>query len=286
MFRIIRVFLEKIRRHFHLRSQKQNNMNLKRPSRNEMAAANSKTQMRLYVSGERALDLAQRAQAYSQARDYKKAKACASEAIQINPSLVDAFAVRALACRVLGELDMAIADYTKVIEIDPNNSQAWMFRGACKTQKASNLEGLEKTTLINEAHPDYQRAAELRPDDELAGLALLELEICIGKYREAVGTAGVWWNRVRTPANKVICAWLGVIAMILAVHPERKWAHLKAFLEQDRTRLGPTDWCVTEIEGCLKSVQGNPSQAALLDTIRPIHASFIKRFSGGGPALK
>ena len=30
--------------------------------------------------------------------------------------------------------------YTKIIEIDPQNGEAWMFRGASKTQKASSIK--------------------------------------------------------------------------------------------------------------------------------------------------
>lgn len=229
-----------------------------------------------------------RAQSYAATHDWERSRDCASKAIEGDSSLIEAYMVRAIALRVIGGLDEAANDYTSVIEIDPQHGPAWMFRGACRAQKASSEQDTkEKTRLLNEAYPDYRRAAELMPDNEQAGLALLELEICAGKYREAVGTTGTWWNRLQGPHNKLICAWLACIAFILACKPEKRWAHFWEFLETEPTRLGPTEWSVAEISGLLETLesQGICDQAKLRE-VRKVHETFIQHFSGGGPAIE
>ncbi|MCX6898412.1 MAG: tetratricopeptide repeat protein [Verrucomicrobia bacterium] len=221
-------------------------------------------------------------------QNWSSANACATEIIQINPSLTDAYMCRAFAVRAMGSLDAAISDYSRVIEMDPQNGNAWMFRGACKMQKASGIQDRPAAiNLMNDAHPDYQRAAELKPEDEQAGLALLELEICIGKYREAIGTTGVWWNRIESPEFKAVCAWLGAIALILAGRPETKWIHFRQFLEESSAQLEPSAWSVAEISGVINSLTQNKNfdQERLLK-IQSIHTLFLKHFVKGGPILR
>ena len=125
------------------------------------------------------------------------------------------------------------------------------------------------------------------PDNEQAGLALLELEICAGKYREAVGMTGIWWNRIQGSHNKLICAWLTSIAFILAGKPAQKWEHFREFLESDATKLGPTEWSVAEISGVLENLGSRGiCDANILDEIHIIHKLFLRHFSGSGPAIK
>jgi tetratricopeptide (TPR) repeat protein len=236
---------------------------------------------------EDSLRLLQEAQEYARAQNIPRARTLASEAIKANPGLVDGYTRRGFYARVDGDLDAAISDYDRVIEIDPQNSEAWKFRGACKFQKASQTnDRAQATRLLSGAHPDYQRAAQLRPDDEQAGLALLELETCTGKYREAVGTAGVWWKRIQQPNNKVICAWLSGIAFILAGRPDQKWAHFRDFLEEDDTRVGDTEWSVVEINALLRRLPADPGiSAERLEKVGTVHRLFLTHFSQGGPRI-
>jgi len=235
------------------------------------------------------MELLQQAHIYSDAHDYKRAKACATEAIQANPKLIDAYMVRALAYRMTSDLDHAIEDYSKVIDQDSENNLAWMFRGACKCQKASALKGQKKETLMSEAHPDYKRASELRPDDELAGLALLELEIIIDKYLEAIGTGGIWWNRIQGGGNKIICAWLAALANIFAGRPARRWNHYKEFLENDKTQLRTNDWCVAEIDSYIKDYnnkhRNDENKLEVIENIKNIHNLFLSHFTDEKPLL-
>ena len=228
------------------------------------------------------------ARTYAGIYDWKQACDCATKAVIMAPTLVEGYMIRALAFRVMGEVDNAIRDYSSVIEIDQQHGEAWMFRGACKTQKASSMHDESRAmNILNDAHPDYKRAAELMPDNEQAGLALLELEICAGKYREAVGTTGIWWNRIQGSHNKLICAWLGSIAFILAGKSTQKWTHFREFLESETAKLSPTEWSVAEISGVLENLGSQGiCNANALHEIRNIHEVFLRHFSGSGPAIK
>jgi len=228
------------------------------------------------------------ARTFAGMHDWNRARDCATKAIIMAPTLVESYMIRALAFRVIGELDEAIRDYSSVIEMDPQHGEAWMFRGACKTQRASSKHDKSHAmNLLNDAHPDYKRAAELMPDNEQAGLALLELEICAGKYREAVGTVGIWWNRIQSSHNKLICAWLASIAFILAGKPRQKWIHFREFLESETAKLSPTEWSVAEIGGVLENLGSQGiCDANTLQEIRNIHETFLRHFSGSGPAIK
>lgn len=228
------------------------------------------------------------ARIFTEVYDWKRARDCATKAIVIAPTLIEAYMIRALACRVIGELDEAIKDYTRIIAIDPQQGEAWMYRGACKTQKASSgPDQVQAMNLLNDAHLDYKRAAELMPDNEQAGLALLELEICAGKYCEAVGTTGIWWNRIQGSHNKLICAWLASIAFILAGKPVQKWTHFREFLKSETAKLNPTEWSVAEISGFLENLGSQGiCDANILHEIRNIHEIFLRHFSGSGPAIK
>ena len=222
--------------------------------------------------------------------EWKRARDCATKAIEINPTLVEAYEIRAVAFRVMGELDCAIKDYSSVVEIDPQQGDAWMFRGACKTQKASRHGRHEAINILNDAHSDYKRACELMPDNERAAGALLELEICASKYREAVGTAGSWWHRVRTVDDKLVFAWLGGIAFILAGKPSQKWVHFQDFLESEPAKLNPRDWSLAEMNGKIAELSKMVSEGRIeeqrLSEVRNVHRLFLSHFSGDGPVIQ
>ena len=61
---------------------------------------------------------------------YDKAIASFTRAIEINPKNWQAYNSRGIAYGILGELDLAIADYGKAIEINPDYADAYSNRGA------------------------------------------------------------------------------------------------------------------------------------------------------------
>ncbi len=77
-----------------------------------------------------------------------------TKAIELKPDLVEVYYNRGLAKQTKGDLDGAIADYTKAIELGPDLVSPYFNRGRAKQAKG-DLSG---------AIADYTKAIELKPD--------------------------------------------------------------------------------------------------------------------------
>lgn len=77
-----------------------------------------------------------------------------SKAIELNPNMIAAYYVRAVAEENKGEFDNAITDYSKVIERRPKVASFYYNRGCAKKSKG-DLDG---------AIADFYKAIELKPD--------------------------------------------------------------------------------------------------------------------------
>jgi len=91
-------------------------------------------------------------------RDMDGAIADFTKAIQLEPALAVAYLNRGRAKAVKGDLDGAIADSTKAIEFKPDDKFAYILRGSVKHDRG-DLEG---------AIADYTKVIQLKPDDTFA----------------------------------------------------------------------------------------------------------------------
>ena len=118
------------------------------------------------------------------------------KAIKFDPDNVDAWIWRGLAKRKLSDYQGAIDDYTKAIEIDPKDSVTWQNRGFAKNE-LGNHRG---------AFDDCTKAIELDPQNVIAwnnrGFAKNELgdhQSAIDDYTKAIELnpqiAAIWNNR-------------------------------------------------------------------------------------------
>jgi tetratricopeptide (TPR) repeat protein len=90
--------------------------------------------------------------------NYQQAIADYDQAIQINPTYVDAYINRGITYNAIGEYERAIGDFDKAIEIDPSNPEAYLKRA----------ESYRLLGLTEQAIADLRRALELNTSD-LAG---------------------------------------------------------------------------------------------------------------------
>jgi len=104
-------------------------------------------------AGDTAVDFFNQGNAKRENRDLDGAIADYTRAIEINPKLLGAYGNRGYAKNVKGDLDGAIADYTRVIEINPKLSYAYFTRGNAKQAKG-DLDG---------AIADFTRCIEINP---------------------------------------------------------------------------------------------------------------------------
>lgn len=219
--------------------------------------------------------------------DWSGAENFATIALEADPTLVGAYCQRALARRILGNLGGAIADYDQVLVHDPQYAPGLHFRGACRSTLAARLPREEARTLQAEAERDFRRAVRLEPSNEQAALSMVEAAICAERYREAFGYAGECWRNLRQGSNRVICAWLGCIAAILARRPRKTWQCYIELLQRREVMLPRMAWCITEINGviaCLYEIR--TCDASTLAEIEVVHNIFVGHFGEMGPLLQ
>lgn len=115
-------------------------------------------------------------EAYQQG-NYQAAIEALNQAIQQEVEQSDrAYYLRGISHLKLGELDQAVEDYTKVIELDPENLRAYYDRGIANTQ-LGNYE---------QAVADYDRASELAPNEETIYLNRGIAKMRQGKLQDAI----------------------------------------------------------------------------------------------------
>ncbi len=93
----------------------------------------------------------QRGNAYGAEGEYDLAIADFTKAIEIHPDFAKAYSERGLVYIRKGEYDLAIADYTKAIEIDPKDASAYNSRGVAYGYKSE----------YDLAIADYTKAIEI-----------------------------------------------------------------------------------------------------------------------------
>ena len=102
-----------------------------------------------------------------------------NKAIELDPGNAAIYVVRGNAYHCLDQLDNAISDYNKAIEINPDLAAAYHDRGILYQNQGK----------FDKAISDYSRVLELNPDDALLGAAYRTRGLAYyskGKYGEAL----------------------------------------------------------------------------------------------------
>lgn len=237
------------------------------------------------------------ARMFAERKDWRQAHQAASEALGFNPALVDAYLLRGFCGRKLGRFQAALADYDRAIELDAQRGHAWVDRGAVKVLIAYELDDpLQPRTLpppggyrkycaeaeqwLERAYSDYQRGAELDPDDPSAGLSLLELEIILDRHKQAVARAAEWWNNLQEPDRRLPCAWMAALAFILAGKKQQHWLRFRQYLETNPTAPA---WEPEQIDGYLARLRREGKHpASRLAEAEQVHAIFLSRYRVDG----
>lgn len=91
--------------------------------------------------------------------DYKGAIEDYTKAIELDPKNLDAYAARGYARRMLGDYPESLQDYEKVIEMDPKNANAYAGRGLTKIKSGDKENGCKDLTTAKDM--GYPRGADL-----------------------------------------------------------------------------------------------------------------------------
>lgn len=107
----------------------------------------------------RAIAYYDRGLAYADKGDLDQAIADYSKAIQLNPKFAAAYHNRGRAYRAKGDLDQAIADFTEAIRLNPKDTAAYLNRGNVYVDDKGNFD---------RAITDYDEVIRLNPKDAIA----------------------------------------------------------------------------------------------------------------------
>ena len=99
------------------------------------------------------------------------------------PSTADGYNNRGMARKAKGDLDGAIADYTKAIEIDPRDAHAYYNRGIARDDKGDHDGAIVDYTKAIEIDPRYAPAYNNRG---IARRARGDLDGAIADYTKAI----------------------------------------------------------------------------------------------------
>jgi tetratricopeptide (TPR) repeat protein len=236
--------------------------------------------------GTAVLMLLWRAQELKFSDRWAEAEELLRQAIDLDPGVPAVYLSRAYCLRKLERYDEALAEYDRVLAMDAQNATAWLDRGAIKVLKAYWLDdrqpekgggkySAEALRWFDEALADYLKAAELE-HSESSQLSVLELEIILDKYREAVATAAACWSRATAPERKVVCAWLGGLAYVLACKPERQWQPFEEYLRASCPRPA---WEPEQIAGYLERLERSGRvPAERMRRVRALHDAFLTHY--------
>ena len=90
--------------------------------------------------------------------NYAEAITSYSKAIEMDPSMTNAYLQRGFCLNMVKDYNGAIADFTKVIEMNPDHRWAYVSRGSAKNKAA------DYQSAVN----DFNKALELDPTDQEA----------------------------------------------------------------------------------------------------------------------
>jgi tetratricopeptide (TPR) repeat protein len=155
--------------------------------------------------------LALRGMARGEKSDWDGETADATRAIELDPALPSAWFGRGAARWGKGDLDEAIADFTKALELDPGFARPWRGRGVARNKKGDVDGAIADYTKAIELDPsyapawDYRAAAKCRKGDFQGAIADDTKALELDPKR-----ANAWYNR--SGARFRMGDWDGVIA--------------------------------------------------------------------------
>lgn len=167
-------------------------------------------------------NLLEKAKAYGSRN--KKALECLNTIIKNTSPQFYYFSARAAILCDLGREEQAIEDINKAIELNPDQGGLYLLRGEIlltKVQgmKDKNVFSKENNQLLEKVVTDYKVAVGKNPSLPLIWLNLIEFNILLHKWDDAISIYGSARPYIDTKEDQLIRSWLGCVALALAGDP-------------------------------------------------------------------
>lgn len=197
-----------------------------------------------------AISLLSEAEKFYNQRNFKKALEMANKIVHTYPLFAGGYEERGTIHRRIGEegegfhnFDLALKDCIKSLEMEPT-SQRYVGLGLCYV----DMGGRENLKKAGDA---YKKALELSPSGLIIAFDKMELEVCMGRYKNTIGLYGEWHPWIFFPENEIIAASLVCIALTLDGKPVDDY--IKPLLSRNiKVRWG---WSTFPIDNCLSRLE-------------------------------
>jgi len=223
--------------------------------------------------------LAQRAESYAGSHTYERALECYDQLIQKSAPHPYHLKRRGFCHRLLGNLEKAIDDFTKAIQLDPDDGTTYWERGATRAQKLSlemKIPRARKREMLAQILIDYKASVERIPTSEEGWLAILETDMLLHEWDDAISTYGACKPYIASQSYQLVRAWLGSLALTFA--GDELDDECKKPLSDMITRMKNTEWCVSEVDSLFIELGNENFDALRLDKAKAIHQKFLDHF--------
>jgi tetratricopeptide (TPR) repeat protein len=221
------------------------------------------------IAMRKSMEILAQAEKFEQMGKLKVAIDICTKSIVANPNNVWAYKKRAWDCLLLPDyhsyLQQIIEDCTKIIELEPHDTDAYNNRGRAYARKGE----------FGLAIKDYHAAIKLMPSYTIAALNCMEVDICLGDYKDAIATYGAWRPDVVSDKERLISEWLIGIALTL----DGKDSKYQSVLNNKKIKIrNMADWCTDEIEKYLSKLEREKYDSERLKKAKEIHGVFTSHF--------
>lgn len=227
--------------------------------------------------------LAQRIEMYVDIGEFENALSCCNTLIDDPISHPHYLKKRAFVHRVMGNIDVAIEDLNKAIELDPDDAYTYCERGACSSHQLSlddNIELGERNRLMQNVIANYKASVERDPTCSNAWLALIETHLVLHNWDEAISYYGTCRSYIDTDSCRLVRSWLGCLALTFAGDTLEEEDPKP--LNDSSIRLSRTDWCLSEIDGLLIELGRREFSSSInsekLQKAKELHQQFVDHF--------
>jgi tetratricopeptide (TPR) repeat protein len=223
--------------------------------------------------------LLERAETLVAAKGFAEALRCYDQLIGNAPSHPHFFKGRGFCKRMLGNMYGAINDYDEALRIDPDDGDTYWERGACYNDipyLGETIDPNQKRNLLEKALKDYRSAIQRIPTSEEAWLAILDIDLCLCEFDDAISDYGACKPYIHTREYQVVRSWYGCLAFSLAGDPIEE-GDISALNDQS-VRLRWQHWTTYSIDELFIELEQRGFDKDRIGKAKPIHQKFIDHF--------
>lgn len=217
---------------------------------------------------------------YSMAGEYHQALACYDRLIKQAKPTAEYYCYRATTYSNLYKFDKSSNDMDHAIEIDPDNAGHYWLRGGYRLSNELTSYGRinehSNKNVIKQILNDYKLSLEKDPAQSAAWLNLLEINVILRRWDDAIAIYGACHSYINSCEFKVIREFLGCLALTLAGDE---------LSDDDQQLLNDTSITVSnyrfsEIDALLRDLSDDGYNIKLIEKANDIRNSFVNHFTG------